>query len=209
MIYIEELGDSESSRKTLLGIVREVATQIFIPLTVGGGVKSLDDFEMLLANGADKVSINSAAIAEPGLISAASNKYGSSTVIVSVDYKKGSNGEYAVWMNGGKKKTALHPVNWAQECEKRGAGEILLSSIDQDGTKKGLDLSLTKSVVDAVSIPVVTSGGCGLASDFVDGYIIGGASAVAAGTYFCFKDQGFMQVRAHIKNANIPIRIGT
>ena len=203
-----DLDASKDNRDTLIQIIKEAAEQIFIPLTVGGGVRSVSDFRVLLSNGADKICMNTAAVNNPDIINEASKKFGSSTVVVSIDYKI-MNGRYSVWINGGKKQTNLEPVEWAVECEKRGAGEILLCSIDKDGTKTGLDLEMTERASKAVSIPVITSGGCGLASHFSDGYIKGNAHAVSAGTYFCFKDQSFMQVRAHINNAGIPIRLHT
>lgn len=203
-----DLDASQENRDTLAHVVKNAAEQIFIPLTVGGGVRSLNDFRTLLSNGADKISINTAAVNSPNIINEASTKYGSSTVVVSIDYKK-DNGAYFVWTNSGKKKTDLDPVKWAIECEKNGAGEILLCSIDKDGTNTGLDLVMTQRVSQAVSIPVITSGGCGLASHFSEGFSKGNAHAVSAGTYFCFKDQSFMQVRAHVNNAGIPTRLHT
>jgi len=203
-----DLDASEDNRETLIHMIRSVAEEIFIPLTVGGGVRSLSDFRVLLSNGADKISINTAAVNNPSIINQASTRFGSSTVVVSIDYKN-KDGEYSVWTNGGRKKNDLDPVQWAIECEQNGAGEILLCSIDKDGTNLGLDLEMTERVSKAVSIPVITSGGCGLASHFSDGFLKGNAHAVSAGTYFCFKDHSFMQVRAHVNNAGIPIRLHT
>jgi cyclase len=207
LIFLD-LDASKDNRETLIHIVKKAAEQIFIPLTVGGGVRSINDFGLLLANGADKISFNTGAVKNPDIINEASTRFGSSTVVISIDYKN-RNEKYSVWVNGGKKETNLEPVEWAVECEKRGAGEILLCSIDKDGTKAGLDLEITERTSKAISIPVITSGGCGLASHFSDGYLKGKAHAVSAGTYFCFKDQSFMQVRAHINNAGIPIRLHT
>ncbi len=206
LIFLD-LDASIKRRDTLVKIVRSAAEQIFMPLTVGGGVKRINDFRTLLGNGADKVSINTFAIKNPDIINDASKKYGSQCVVVSIDYCKDPTGKYSVWINGGKTDTNLDPINWALDCEQRGAGEILLTSIDHDGTKMGLDLELTKRVSEAVSIPVITSGGCGLASHFCEGYIEGGASAVSAGTFFCFQDQNFMQTRAQISNAKVPVRL--
>jgi len=203
-----DLDASKENRDTLTHVIKNAAEQIFIPLTVGGGVSSINDFRILLSNGADKISINTAAVDNPNIIKEASTRFGSSTVVVSIDYKK-TDGRYCVWINGGKRKTNLDPVNWALECEKNGAGEILLCSIDKDGTNSGLDLDMTKEVSKVVSIPVITSGGCGLASHFSEGFLKGNAHAVSAGTYFCFKDQSFMQVRAHVNNAGVPTRLDT
>ena len=141
------------------------------------------------------------------MINEASAALGSQCVVLSIDYRRDEKDRYYVWIKGGKTPTDIEPVSWAAEGERRGAGEILLTSIDRDGMRSGLDLELTRRVVDSVSIPVITSGGCGLASHFVEGYLLGGADAVSAGTYFCFKDENTMQVRSHIKNAGIPIRL--
>jgi cyclase len=193
----------------VIDVIRSAAEQIFIPFTVGGGVKSIEDFRLLLSNGADKVSINTAAVENPALISEASGIYGAQCVVVSIDFKKNEDGTYSVWIKGGKQKTNLDPVAWAVECERLGAGELLITSIDHDGSRKGLDLVITEKITSSVSIPVITSGGCGLTSHFIEGFIKGKADAVSAGTFFCFQDQNPMQTRAHIKNAGIPIRIHT
>ena len=196
-------------RGPLVEIIRKAAEVIFMPFTVGGGVNSIDDFHFLLSNGADKVSINTAAINTPNLIDLASKNFGAQCVVVSIDFRKIKGDEYRVWINGGKTETLLDPVEWAIEVEKRGAGEILLTSIDRDGTGSGLDLELTRRVSESVSIPVITSGGCGLASHFSDGFNIGKADAVAAGTHFSFRDQSPMQTRSHIKNSGVNIRMHT
>lgn len=202
--------DSYNHKKGILvDTIRSAAEQIFIPFTVGGGVKSIDDFRLLLSNGADKVSINTVAVENPSLITLASEVYGAQCVVVSIDYRKNVDGRNFVWIRGGTKKTDLDPVEWAIECERLGAGEILVTSIDRDGSRKGLDIEITKRIADAISIPVITSGGCGLASHFIEGFKEGNADAVSAGTFFCFQDQNPMQTRAHIKNAGIPIRIHT
>ena len=202
--------DSYNHKKGILvDTIRSAAEQIFIPFTVGGGVKSIDDFRLLLSNGADKVSINTAAVENPSLITLASKVYGAQCVVVSIDYKKDEGGRNFVWIRGGTQKTDIDPVEWAIECERLGAGEILVTSIDRDGSRKGLDIEITKKIADSISIPVITSGGCGLASHFIEGFRDGNADAVSAGTFFCFQDQNPMQTRAHIKNAGIPIRIQT
>jgi len=208
LIFLD-LDASVENRGTVVDIVRQAAEQIFMPFTVGGGVRSVAHFRKLLSNGADKVSVNTAAIENPDLINEASAVFGAQCVVLSVDYRQGANGPYHVWIKGGRIKTDLDPVAWAIDGERRGAGEILLTSIDRDGTRQGLDLELTRRVADSVSIPVITSGGCGLASHFVDGFLVGKADAVSAGTYFCFKDENPMQTRSQIKNAGIPIRLHT
>ena len=208
LIFLD-LDASSENRETLVDVVKKSAEEIFMPFTVGGGVKTIEDFRKLLSNGADKVSINTAAVENPALIDKASEVFGAQCVVVSIDYRKTENGEYRVWTKSGKTETNLEPVAWAVEAEKRGAGEILLTSIDRDGSRRGLDLELTRAVADAVSIPVITSGGCGMACHVTDGFIKGKADAVSAGTYFCFKDENPMQTRSQIKNAGIPIRLYT
>lgn len=194
-------------RSVMLETVRRAAGEISMPITVGGGVGSLADFRTLLVNGADKVAVNTAAVENPDLIHAASSSFGAQCVVLSIDYRKDGDGRYRVWIRGGKVATDLDPVALAVEGERRGAGEILLTSIDHDGMRCGLDLELTRRVTESVSLPVITSGGCGLAAHFVDGFLVGQADAVSAGTYFCFKDENPMQTRAQINNAGIPIRL--
>jgi len=208
LIFLD-LDASKENRRVLVDIIREAAEQIFMPFTVGGGVKTINDFRELLSNGADKVSINTAAIHNPNLINRASDIFGAQCVVVSIDYHKKDNGRYVVCTDGGDRETDMELVQWALEAESRGAGEILLTSIDRDGTNRGLDFELTARVVEKLTIPVITSGGCGAASHFVEGFRKGKADAVSAGTYFCFKDENPMQTRAQIKNAGIPIRIHT
>jgi len=208
LIFLD-LDACSENLETLTAVARKAAGEIFMPFTVGGGVKSTADFRKLLSNGADKISINTAAVENPDLINDAADMFGAQCVVLSIDYRNSGNGNPRVWIKGGTVETALDPVQWAVEGEKRGAGEILLTSIDRDGTRAGLDLKLTRKLADAVSIPVIASGGCGLASHFIDGIAIGKADAVSAGTYFCFKDENPMQTRSQIKNAGIPIRLHT
>lgn len=208
LIFLD-LDACSENRETLTEVVRKAAEEIFMPFTVGGGVKNTADFRKLLSNGADKVSINTAAVENPDLINEASDIFGTQCVVLSVDYRTNGSDQSCVWIKGGKVETGLDPVQWAVEGEKRGAGEILLTSIDRDGTRKGLDLEMTRKLASAVSIPVIASGGCGLTSHFVEGFAIGKADAVSAGTYFCFKDENPMQTRSQISNADIPIRLHT
>ena len=208
LIFLD-LDASRHARATLVGTIRTAAEEIFMPFTVGGGVRTLEDFRLLLQNGADKVSINTAAVERPGLIDEAADVYGAQCVVLSIDYRRDGSGAVHVNARGGTVATQLDPVAWAVEGEKRGAGEILLTSIDRDGTRQGLDLEVTKAVADAVGIPVITSGGCGAAAHFVDGFLTGGADAVSAGTYFAFRDENPMQTRSQIKNHGIPIRLHT
>lgn len=188
-------------------VVRRIAENVCMPITVGGGVRTVDDFRALLSSGADKIVINTAALANPELITEAANKFGSQCVVVSIDYKRQPDGRPAVWSHSGRQRSTHDVVSWALEAESRGAGELLLTSIDRDGTRQGLDLEMTRDVVSRVAIPVVTSGGCGMAQHFIDGFRLGGADGVASGTYFCFKDENPMQTRSQIANAGIPIRL--
>ena len=198
-----------SSRPPSLNTVKKASEEIFMPFCVGGGVNSVDDFRKLLNNGADKVSINTAAVLSPNLINHASNLFGSQCVVVSIDYSKDKSGNYFVYTNGGKNKTSKNPIEWAIEVENKGAGEILLTSIDRDGTGLGIDKYITKKIVDSVNIPVITSGGCGLSSHFSDAFLDCDVNGVSAGTFFSMRDQNPMQTRSHIKNAGIKIRTRT
>jgi cyclase len=204
-----DLDATLQGRTTMAGIVEKAADEIFMPLTVGGGVRSVDDFRTLLLSGADKICINTAAVEDPMLISRAADMFGAQCIVVSIDYRRMENGEYMVFTHGGTQLTGLDPVAWAETCAQRGAGEILLTSIDRDGTCTGLDINLTRRVAGAVSIPIITSGGCGTAAHFVEAFSEGRADAVAAGTFFCHKDQTPLQTRARIRNADIPIRWNT
>lgn len=208
LIFLD-LNASPENRDTLIEVLKRSAEEIFMPVTVGGGVRSTEDFRVLLSSGADKISINTAAVDRPDLIDEASEIFGAQCVVLSIDYRTGGDGTRRVWTENGKRETRLDPIEWAVEAEKRGVGEILLTSIDRDGTRGGLDLEVTRRIVEAVSIPVITSGGCGLASHFAEGFTAGRAAAVSAGTYFCFKDENPMQTRSQIKNAGIPIRLHT
>jgi cyclase len=202
-----DLDATPEGRLCPISVIRRIAENVCMPLTVGGGVKSIGDFRTLLENGADKVCINSSALTDPELITEASNRYGAQCVVVSIDYRRLRDDRTRVYSDGGRQETKYDVISWALEAERRGAGEILLTSIDRDGTREGLDTELTREVVSRLSIPVVTSGGCGLAQHFIDGFQKGGADGVAAGTYFCFKDENPMQTRSQIANAGIPIRL--
>lgn len=208
LIFLD-LDASREARATLVDVVRSAAEEVFMPFTVGGGVRTVDDFSLLLQNGADKVSVNSAAVQRPDLIAEAADTYGAQCVVVSIDYRERPGAAPRVWTHGGTVETDLDPVAWAMEAERRGAGEIMLTSIDRDGTRRGLDVGVTRDVVDAVGIPVITAGGCGMASHFVEGFVAGGADAVASGTYFSFRDENPMQTRSQIRNHGVPIRLHT
>lgn len=199
--------DSDSDELGLLAeVVQKVSKEIFMPITVGGGVRNADHFRFLLKNGADKVVINSAAVETPALITEMADKYGSQCVVVSVDYRYNEAGIPTVRTRCGTVDTGLDPAVFIAKCEELGAGEILLTSIDRDGTSEGLDIAMSRKVRKITSLPLILSGGCGIASHFVEGFKEAGADAVASGTYFCLRDQPPMQARAHISNAGIPIR---
>jgi cyclase len=200
--------DASHDRGALLDVVRSAAQEVFMPFTVGGGVRTVEDFRLLLRNGADKVSVNSAAIEDPILLSRAAEAYGAQCVVLSIDVRR-KNGVPEVWTFGGTRPTGRHPAEWAGTGEALGAGEILITSIDHDGMRNGLDVSLIREVRGAVSVPVIASGGCGRASHFVDGFVEGNADAVASGTYFSFRDENPMQTRSQIRNHGIPIRFET
>lgn len=202
-----DLDATREGRICSIDTIRRIAEQVCMPITVGGGVRTVQDVRTLLGNGADKVAINTSALENPELITEAAGAFGSQCVVVSIDYRLETDGSYSVYSRGGTAKTGQNPVAWAVESERRGAGEILLTAIDRDGLRQGLDCELTRMIAERVRIPVITSGGCGLASHFVDGFFKGRADAVSAGTYFCFKDENPMQTRSRIANAGIPIRL--
>jgi imidazole glycerol-phosphate synthase subunit HisF len=208
-LIFTNISPENTDYKQLRKIINEVSEEIFMPVTVGGGVNTVQQFRELLTDGADKISINTAAVDNPALITEASVNFGAQCVVVSIDYKKEPDGTYVVYTNGGTHKTTLNPVQWAIEAERLGAGEILLTSIDHDGMRDGMDNVMNRKVCEAVSIPVIVSGGCSLPQHFIDAVKEGKGDAVAAGTFFAFKDQSFMQVRSHIRNAGIDIRVYT
>lgn len=205
LIFLD-IDASNHKRGTLVEVVRRAAEEIFMPFTVGGGVRSLEDINLLLGHGADKVSINTAALENPSLLEAGAAKFGSQCVVASIDYRIGSNGAPVVTASG-LGDLDRDPLDWAKQCESLGAGEILLTSVDRDGTGEGLDTEMIRKVSESVKIPVIASGGCGRTQHFIEGFTEGKADAISAGTYFCFKDENPMQTRAQIKNAGIPIRI--
>lgn len=205
LIFVD-LVRSSDSWPVLLRTVELMSSCLATPLSVGGGVDSFDKVQHLLDRGADKVILNSHALRQPDLIENVSGAYGSQCLILSVDVKKNNDQRYTVWSDGGTVNTGFDPVEWAlQGCE-RGAGEVMLTSIDHDGMSAGLDTPLISKLCSYVDVPVIASGGCGVSKHFVEGYKAG-ASAVSAGSFFCQRDQNPMQCRSHIRNAGIPIRI--
>ena len=213
--YADELivlnidGTPIAGDEIMLGLIERLAGETFMPLAVGGGVRSTDDFGLLLARGADKVTINGQAVANPALITEAARRFGAQCVVVSIDYRIVDGGRAEVFVDHAARPTGLDVVAFARQVCDLGAGEILLTNADRDGTGQGIDVPLLRQVADAVPVPVIASGGCGLAAHFTQAFAEGRAEAVAAGTFFCFRDQSPMQARAHIRNAGIPIRTET
>lgn len=191
----------------MLGLIERLASETFMPLAVGGGVRSTDDFATLLESGADKVTANGAALNNPALIDDAASRFGAQCVVVSIDYRT-VDGRDEVMVDHAANPTGRRVLDWAREAVERGAGELLLTNADRDGTGDGLDLEIARQVSDAVSVPVLLSGGCGLASHFSEGFTQGGAEGVAAGTFFSFRDQNPVQTRSHIRNGGVAIRMG-
>lgn len=206
LVFLDITATNEG-RKTTAEMVKKVAEQVFIPFTVGGGIKSLDDMKVLLKAGADKIAINSAAVKNPDLINEASTYFGSQCVVVAIDAKKIDN-EFFVHINAGKKNTGIKLLDWAIEVEKRGAGEILLTSMDADGTQNGFDLAMTKLVSTSVKIPVIASGGAGAnAEHFVDVFKNGYADAALAASIFHFGTLPIPELKKQLKTNNIEVRI--
>jgi imidazole glycerol-phosphate synthase subunit HisF len=191
----------------ILSIIEAVASKVFIPLTVGGGVRVVDDVRRLLNAGADKVSINSAAISNPQLVVDVSQKYGSQCIVIAIDAKKSGDNCWEVFTHGGRKATGLDAVAWAQKMAQLGAGEILLTSMDRDGTKSGFDLALTRAVSDAITIPVVASGGVGNLQDLTDGIKIGRADAVLAASIFHYGQYTVQEAKNFMTEQGIPMRL--
>lgn len=215
-----DITATSDGRDLILPIIEAVASEVFIPLTVGGGVRTVEDVRRLLNAGADKTSFNSAAIANPEVINAASDKYGAQCIVVAIDAKRrsaqdeqriGANGQpvgagWDVYSHGGRQNTGMDAVRWASEMATRGAGEILLTSMDRDGTKSGFDLQLTRAVADAVGVPVIASGGVGNLEHLADGVTVGGADAVLAASIFHYGEYTVGQAKALMAQRGIPVR---
>ena len=203
-----DITASSDSRATQLEWVRQVASKLFIPFTVGGGIRSTEDFKAILREGADKISVNSAAIMNPNLISQAADKFGSQCVVVAIDAKRRRDGAgWTVYKNGGRVDMELDAVEWARKAESLGAGEILLTSMDRDGTKSGYDLELTKAVAEAVEIPVIASGGAGTAEHFSQALVQAGADAVLAASLFHYKELESRQVKEYLRAGGVSVRL--
>ena len=202
-----DITATSDGRDLILHIIEAVASQVFIPLTVGGGVRSVDDVRRLLNAGADKISINSAAIANPQFVADAAQKYGSQCIVIAIDAKNTGDGKWEVFTHGGRKPTGLDVIEWAQKMEQLGVGEILLTSMDRDGTKVGFDLALTRAVSDAISIPVIASGGVGGLQDLADGIKIGCADAVLAASIFHYGQHTVQEAKQFMAAQGIPMRL--
>ena len=198
LVFLDITATSDA-RETVADMVRKVAEKVFIPFTVGGGIRTVDDFKKLLREGADKISVNSAAIDRPELISEAADKFGSQCVVVAIDAKRREDAGWNIYKHGGRLDTGIDAIEWAKKVEALGAGEILLTSMDCDGTKAGYDLALTRAIADAVSIPVIASGGAGTLEHFYDALTEGGADAALAASLFHYKE--------YLRDRKVPVRL--
>lgn len=203
-----DITASSDARDTAVEMVRRVAEKVFIPFTVGGGIRTVEDFKAILREGADKVSVNSAAIMNPNLISEAADKFGSQCVVVAIDAKRRADGNgFTIYKNGGRVDMEIDAVEWAMKAEKLGAGEILLTSMDGDGTKAGYDLELTRAVAENVSIPVIASGGAGTMEHFYEAFTEGKAEAALAASLFHFKEMEIMDLKKYLRDKGISVRL--
>jgi cyclase len=202
-----DITASSDHRDTLYDVVRRTAEQCFMPLTVGGGVRTVEDIRKLLLAGADKVSINTAAVHRPEFVREAAEKFGNQCIVVAIDAKRVSPGRFEIFTHGGRKPTGIDAVEWARRMTTYGAGEILLTSMDRDGTRQGFDIALTRAVSDAVSVPVIASGGVGTLDHLVEGIRDGGATAVLAASIFHFGRYSVPQAKAYLAAAGIPVRL--
>ena len=203
-----DITASSDARATVVDMVRRVAEKVFIPFTVGGGIRTVEDFRALLREGADKISVNSAAIMRPELISEAADKFGSQCVVVAIDAKRRADGSgWNIYKNGGRVDMGIDAVEWAMKAERLGAGEILLTSMDCDGTKEGYDLALTRTVGEHVSIPVIASGGAGTKEHFLEAFTKGKADAVLAASLFHYKELEIRELKEYLQKQGIPVRL--
>lgn len=201
-----DITASHEKRDIMLDVVSQTAEECFMPLTVGGGIRTLEDIRSLLLAGADKVSINTTAVTNPEFVKEASEKFGSQCIVVAIDAKQVAPGKYEIFTHGGREETGLNAVEWAQKMERYGAGELLLTSMDRDGTKQGYNLPLTQAIADAVRIPVIASGGVGNLDHLVDGVKEGHATAVLAASIFHFGTYSIAEAKEHMAQAGVPVR---
>lgn len=206
-IVFLDITASAEDREIILDVVKRTAETVFMPLTVGGGVRSLEDIRKLLESGADKVSINTSAVKNPSLVESAAKRFGSSTIVVAIDAKQVSDGKWEVYINGGRTPTGIDAVEWARAVYDLGAGEILLTSMDRDGTKSGYDTALTKAVSDAVKIPVIASGGAGSREHFYQAFTEGKADAALAASLFHFKELSIPELKQFLKQKGVNVRL--
>ncbi len=205
-LILVDLVRSSESWDSLLSTLDTMSTSLATPLAVGGGIHSFEQVQQLLDRGADKIILNTFAVQNPRLIESVSSTYGSQCVVVSLDFRKIKPTDWRIWVDGASCESFIDPSQFAKEVIDRGAGEIMITSIDNDGSCNGLDINLLKFLAPSISVPIIASGGCGLAEHFVEGYNVG-VSAVAAGSFFSQRDQNPMQCRSHIRNAGLPIRL--
>jgi len=204
LVFLDITASAED-RKITLEVVKRVAEEVFMPFTVGGGISSLEDMRKLLEAGADKVSINTSAVKNPRLIYEGAKRFGSQCVVVAIDAKRKGN-SWEVYIHGGRTPTGLDAIEWAKRAESLGAGEILLTSMDKDGTKSGYDIELTRAVSEAVNIPVIASGGAGSMDHFYEGFTLGGADACLAASLFHFKEISIPELKAYLTSRGVPVR---
>lgn len=205
-IVFLDITATYEARKTVADVVARTVQKVFVPVTVGGGIRTLEDFQQLLRAGADKISVNSAAVKDPTLINRAAERFGSQCVVLAIDARHRGDGAYEVVVAGGRTPTGIDAVEWAKEGEARGAGEILLTSMDADGTKKGFDLEMTRAITQAVHIPVIASGGCGALEHFADVFEQADADAALAASLFHFGELTVPQVKNYLRARDIPVR---
>ena len=202
-----DITASSDKRNIILDVVERTASEVFIPLTVGGGIRSIEDIRNILNAGADKISMNSAAIKDPNLINQGAERFGNQCIVVAIDAKRKAEGDFEVYIHGGRIPTGIDVVGWAIEAEKRGAGEILLTSMDRDGTKAGYDLELTRTISEAVQIPVIASGGAGTKAHFAAAFNEGKADAALAASLFHFKELEIKDLKSYLQAQGIPVRL--
>ena len=206
-IVFLDITATHEHRATMADVVRKTAEKVFVPLTVGGGIRTIEDVALMLRAGADKVSVNSAALSDPTLIQKAAEKFGSQCVVIAIDAKKMPDGSWHAFTAGGRKDTGVDAVRWAEEAVRLGAGEILLTSMDADGTKEGFDLPLLNAVTEKVHVPVIASGGCGSLADFAEVFEKTNADAALAASLFHYKELSVRQVKEYLRKRGIPVRL--